>query len=61
MTDRERLESIFQDFGLTIEHEGNSLILRATDHNPKQGGYTDFQADFEFTEEGQFIKMGVWE
>lgn len=63
MTDKEKLTSLLQEFGIEFEDrnfKGTNLIT-CREGMQKVGGYGQFFADFEFAPNGDFIQMGVWE
>ena len=63
MTDKEKLLKLFEEFGISeaVKHESdNSVFLEAKTH-PKIDGYGFFCTVFEFDENDNFIKLGIWE
>ena len=70
MTDREKLIALFTELGIGFEYEEQTDWYKSTESRgslvclegrAKIDGYGMFFADFQFDENGKFIKMGVWE
>ena len=59
-TDKARLETLLNDFGVGFEENGAGDI-NCFDGFEKVDGYNGFFTQFEFDESGKFIKMGAWE
>ena len=59
MTDKEKLIALLNEFG--IEFVDNGTSIKCEEGMDKVGGYTRFFTDFEFSEDGKFVKMGAWE
>jgi hypothetical protein len=63
MTDLEKLEKLFKEFGIehtkNDEEDGCSLVLSEGDE--KVDGYIHFGASFDFDEKGNFIKVFIYE
>lgn len=68
MTDKEKLETLFTEFGVGCvsdpdyiqRKDGRSVIL-CEESAGKIGGYNGFYTLFEFDKNGKFIEMGAWE
>jgi hypothetical protein len=72
VTDRERFEALMADFGVplnpTITHvwepdpdRPNDLTIIADAPGDRVEGYIGFRADFTFDDDGNFVKVGIWE
>ena len=64
MTDRERLLALLEDFGVQpdqneIGETPDSVLLTA--HVGNVTGYGGFVCEFQFTPEGEFLEVSVWE
>lgn len=70
MTDKDKLLSLLQDFGIGYvdkkyhqargNWDDNSVVLYEDVGGGVQG-YMDFYCKFDFDEQGKFISVGVWE
>jgi hypothetical protein len=59
-TDKGRLLSLFESFGLAPEVSGKTIKL-VHDETAKVEGYTFFYVDFNFDSDGKFVNAGIWE
>lgn len=67
-TDKERFIHLFGQLGIPLfpddEYVGSNpdnLIIKESSGSDKVEGYGGFYVRLEFTPEGKFIKMGIWE
>lgn len=71
MTDREKLTALLDEWRVPYRDDGNVMVgyepgmppdLRERAYDSAQvDGYMGFYTRFEFTEAGEFVKMGAWE
>ena len=63
MTDLDKLKGLLSEFGVGYSsiQEGNVDSIVCTAGAKRVDGHIDFYAEYEFTSEGAFINMGVWE
>lgn len=59
MTDKEKIISLFKEFGVGMDIDEKSITL--TEGASKVTGYNGFVTIFEFSEEGMFVSVGAWE
>ncbi|MFY2658485.1 hypothetical protein ACOTC5_31270 [Achromobacter xylosoxidans] len=58
-TDLEKLTAVFTELGVGFEVRENMVVCEKG--MSSNVGYNGFSADFEFTPEGKFVQLGVWE
>jgi hypothetical protein len=68
MTDQEELAALLTKWGVPFTDSSGEVCVGYSSspasgsyESPKIDGYSSFYTAFEFTDEGQFIKMGAWE
>lgn len=65
-TDHQKLTNLFRELGIpfTEKMDGNIMVHLEVDNSkpdPKVVGYKHFCTDFEFTTDGEFVNVGIWE
>lgn len=48
-------------YKVDLDLGGQTTLVIGTLGGPNNQGYADFVADFTFTQDGQLLKVGVWE
>ncbi len=61
MSDKEKLIELLTSFGIKFEDEGSHVKISADGECEKIDGYFYFYTIFEFSEEGNFVQIGIWE
>lgn len=73
MTDREKLKSLLNEFGINFKEGGtnfrgasipemkNDIEVHAQGKEHKVNGYMGFFCTFEFDDDGKFVQMGIFE
>lgn len=75
MTGYEKLKTLLEDFGLSVQTRENvksgynlqehDILIdsygSAYKKNERHEGYSEFVCIFSFDENGNFIKVGIWE
>lgn len=74
MTDCEKLKSLLEDFeigysemkgsdcfGAMNAHRFNNTVIHIHEGYSNVEGWGGFYTNFEFTPEGSFVSMGIWE
>lgn len=67
MTDRDALLALCDRFGITPSlfspspDAATRIEWEAHRSGPRVDGYGSFVVTFEFTPEGEFVKVGIWE
>lgn len=73
MSDKERLISLFSEFGIGYtlgedsdwESKDNAVLIHndewKDEPNAKVEGYYGFYAQFNFDSAGKFVNVGIWE
>jgi hypothetical protein len=59
MTDKERLKKLLLSFNVEFKEENIKIILETKTKNVE--GYSGFICEYVFTEDGEFIEIGIWE
>jgi len=63
MTDFEKLKGLLDEFGVefSVERdEHDDVFVCCKEGSKKVSGFSLFYTDFEFDEQGKFVKMGAW-
>jgi hypothetical protein len=63
-TEHARLKALLNDFGVEYEERtanNGILTIILEEGAAKVTGYVGFRAEFDFTEEGRFVEVGVYE
>jgi hypothetical protein len=58
-TDLEKLTAVFTELGVGFEVRENVVVCEKG--MGSNIGYNGFSANFEFTPEGKFVNLGIWE
>jgi hypothetical protein len=66
MTDKEKLAELLDSWGVPHhENEPGHVTVgsapNVVEYSDKVTGYGGFFTDFEFSESGEFLKIGTWE
>jgi len=63
MTDQDKLTNLLKEFDIEYKFicEDDANIIQCKEGNKNVTGYPFFFTDFNFTIEGEFRSMGVWE
>lgn len=65
MTDLEKLKAVFTEIGVGFEERpgpaADGIKLYCASNMPGNTGYSASVAEFEFTAEGKFNQLGLWE
>jgi hypothetical protein len=59
ITDKEKVLALFKELGIGAYTYENSIVC--TQGEEKIGGYRGFSCNFNFTEEGKFIEVDIYE
>ena len=66
-TDFEKVANLLDELDIKytldsrIESSNQFILIEAYDSGPKVDGYPAFYASWEFDEDGEFIKLGLYE
>jgi len=60
-TDKEKVMALFTELGIGFKQDKTSNCLNCESGDPKIGGYSNFQTQFEFDDTGKFMSMNLWE
>lgn len=66
-TDEQKLIDVLHAFGIPFRNiktpqvcNSNFIVIDAKS-SPKVNGYSGFQVEFHFDDDGKFMTMGIWE
>ena len=59
MTHKDKLEALLKEFDIEPVIKGNNVILEEGVGNVD--GYSGFITQFEFDDNGKFLRVGAWE
>ena len=61
MTDKDKLIDLLDYFGIVYSEDMENTITIESKTGEKNKGYTGFVCDWNFSEDGQFFNVGIWE